>query len=819
MGACWGELVVAARRLLRRPGFTALTVVVLASGIGGAGAAASLYYQVVMAKLPVARPEQLVAVRLTMVAGDGRAGSFGRFSLTDFEELRHAARPAVELLAFARGEAVLAVAGAAERVGVEWVSANYFDLLGVRPPLGRPFAAGGARGADGAAVVLSHAAWTSRFAGDRSAVGQTVLLDGEPLTVVGVAPRFFAGLRLGRAAAVYRLAEATPAESMSFQIFGRLAPGVTAERAQEILRAAHAALSASQPARQYMLILDGKPSRATPRLDVVAGARGESDLRGHFARALLLVGAMFAIVLVVLCTNVANLLAARASAERLQAAVRRALGASRARLALGWLAESLLLAGMGGIGGLVVMAALVPVLAQRLGAIEPVGGLALHFSPPIFLMVAGMVVLVALLVGGLAAIDAARESALARLRGEGPQATGGRRSLRWRWALVATQVGLSLVLLVGTNLLLRSLGRLLDIDTGLPLTEVLALRADLAGESVERRPQLLAELRRELEALPGVQHVAFTEEPILEGSASYVLASIEGYRPAAGETLLVNSVPVSPGFFEALDLRARRGRVLDAADADRGAHVAVVTQRFAERYFAGRDPVGARLSLAFDRDWSRADEGDLEIVGVVADRRLVDVREAATERIFPLADPRAKAVTFYLRSAVPPAALAPQVARRLRQVAPQVAVGDLRSLAEQRDTLLRREHLLSDLAILFAGLATLLSALGLYAVLAYSVTRRAREFGLRLALGARPRDLVGLVATHSLSAVLTGLGAGIAAAVPATRLVRSFLYSVEPDPLAYGTAVVVLAAAAAVAGLLPARRAARLEPMAALRQE
>jgi putative ABC transport system permease protein len=816
------EIPWAARRILRRPGFFVLVTALLAAGTGAALVVASLYDQIVLRRLPVARPDELVLIERMTVADNGDAEPYGRFTRDECKELRRGAADSVDAACWSGGDTVIGFAAGAERVAAEWVSPNYFSMLGLHAAAGRLFAGADdpARGGDSTAV-LSYAAWQRRFGMDRGVLGRSVAIDGRPAVVIGVAPAEFHSLVGGNAPEVFLPAATVPPDDDGFQAAGRLRPGVSRVRAETRLRAVDAALIAAQPGRQMFTIVDGKTAHATERIDVVAGERGDSTLRDSYAHMLVLVSLMVLGVMLILSFNLANLLAAHAADERRQNALRRALGASRGRLAAAWLIESLALTSAGVLLGLALASAFAPALVRALPELGARGAIQFQLDSRIVAAAFVLALVTALLIGALAAWEASRAHLGEVLRGAGRTATGERAGTFWQWTLVGVQVALSVVLLAGMGLLARSLDSLLHLRTGLPIDRVLTFRVDLPRTAQGQPQAVLERLRQRLETLPGVRRASYSAIPLLSGAGLYNMLLIEGYQAVPGEVVMPNTMPVGRDFFQALDLPAVRGRTYLTADLAATPRPVVVNRRFAQRYFRGSDPLGRRISLNTDRGaWSRPQPGDMAIVGVVADGVLSDMREQAMPRIYPLVGPAEGSVTYYLRTATPPAALAASVRRAVPAAAPQAALGDILTLESQRDRLLGHERLLGSFSTTLGLLAALLAGVGLYAVVSLAVARRTRDLVVRLALGARRRHIARFACRDAARAVSAGLAAGLAAAVPATALLKTFLYGVEPgDPASLAGSAAVLVLVAAAACWAPLLRALNADPAAVLRQE
>jgi predicted permease len=821
MGRIRFELWNACRSLWRHRSFSAVALATIALGLGCATFLIALYAQIVLRELPVERPAELVLAPLTTVSASGEERSFGRYSAREVEEFGRAASGAAELAAYADGEALVGHDGVVEKLPVMWVTASYFDVLGLRPASGRLFTERLDGSGDAApAAVLSHAAWLRRFGGEPASVGHALGVGEQATTIVGVAPASFRGIDVGAAPELYLLARQVPADQAAFRLFGRLAPTSSAASLEQRLRSALAAFRATQPSQQRFMVVDGKSSRAEDRIDVVPGARGESSLRGTFSRTLLLVGGMLAVVLLVLVANLATLLAARSLDESRQAGVRLALGASPRRLAASWLAECALLTlagaalgiGMVALWGRALLAALpVPDLDRAIDLTLDFRAVAATFA-----LAFGC----GLAIGALGAWQQGRTSPLVALRAESSTATGGVSRGRWRWALVAIQVALSVVLLVGMGLLVRSLGKLLAIDTGLQLDSLLTFRVDLPQSEAQPRAAL-ERLRSELAALPGVISASYASTPVLEAWSSFAMLSVEGYRPAPDESVMVNVEPAGPALFGTLGLPILSGRAPGADDLFAEPKPVVVNQRFVERYFPGESPLGRRLSFDFRRgSFAEPRADDLEIVGVVADGPLAHLREKPMPRFYPPLDVDARSVSFLARTRLAPSALVATIPQLVRGVIPQAALSPVRTMVEQRDRLLARERFLSGLSLAFGALALTLVALGLFGVVSFATGRRAKEIALRMVLGANGADVARAVLVDAAIAVAAGAAAGLALAVPGARLLRGFLAGVEPiDPLSFGGALLILAVAAVAACWLPARRSTLLDPAPLLRAE
>lgn len=807
------------RRVLRHPLYSTFAVTTLAIAIGGGTLVFSIYDAVVLRALPVEHPEELVSVREINIDSDGRTANVGRLSYADFEVMRDAAAPLAELGAWASGQAITRVGDHSERVEMQWVDPHYFDSLGVRAIRGRTFEPGDDTNQGGmGGVMLSESLWARLFDRAPGIAGRSFEIDGVARPILGVAPDGFRGFEVGNDPALFGLATDVPENWAFFRMFARLRPDTTPALLEAKLGGVLEAVRAGTPDRKSFMIVDGKSSQATERIDVVDGRRGESELRGEAMLPLVLVGSMLVLVLFVLAANLANLLAVRAISERGAAAIRLALGAPRHVVIGGWFAESLVLTLSGAAIGLFVVAR----MGNQLLHWAPLPRWAAGLTPVVDLrtiaLALALALTVAFLVGSLAAWEHRRVAPTIHLREASGTTTQARSGVRWRNALIASQVALSVVLLVAMGLFARSADALLDIDTGFPLERVVTFRLDIPEATAGMAAPKAVALREELARIPGVADAGFSTNPVLGGVRGYVMGAVEGYQPADGEVMMFNTVAVSPGFFGALEMPLASGRPF--ADADLQGltrSVVVVNRQFVETYLHDRDPLGRRLSFNFRRNWAEDEPGDLSIVGVVDDRIISDVREKQVPRIYPTWK-GGSTFAFYVRSSGDPMRLGPAIERLARERIPEAAFSALHTLAEQRDRSLRKEMATRNLTLVFGLLAATLAALGLFAVVSYLAGERGREFALRQALGARPIDLLRAVILDGLRPVAWGLGTGLIIAAGLTRLAESQLYGISAkDPVAFAGAIALMLLVAVAACLPAAVRASRTDPVRALR--
>jgi putative ABC transport system permease protein len=807
------DLRYAWRSLAKSPGFTLITLLSLALGIGANTAIFGLINALVIRPLPgVERPETLV--RLTNRA----------FTYATFEELQRR-RVFPTTVAIGHRRIPAEAGGATQWTQVAFVTGDFYTALGVAAARGRTLLPDDVQ-SRAAVAVLSHDFWTRAFSADTGVLGRTLRVGGVPLTIVGVTPPAFAGVLVGSptditlpatlAGAVWTELRAdvlTRRSARWLDLMARLGPGEPVAQANLRLQAAwpHVLAAAGGPTPP--------PAFLSHRTELQPAGNGLSAFRGDYAPPLYTLLGLAALVLLLACTNVANLLLARGAARRREVAIRLATGAGRARVVRQLLTESVLLAAGSALAGLAFAGWAAQLLVGFISSSgEPVT-LDLALDGRVLLFTIAVAAATVVLFGVAPALRAVRFDLATSLK-DHARAVGGT-SARLRRALVVVQVALSMVLVVGAGLFIGSLKRVLAVDGGFDATNVMLVRAR-ATEAGQRGPRLVSffsEMLRQIEERPGVQAAALSwAPPVSRGLASGGDVSIEGVTPRAGADRLALNNYVSPRYFAALGQKLLRGRPFDDRDRHGAPSVAVVNQSFARSFFGNEDPVGRRF------DPRGGNQFDCEIVGVVPDASYVSLKDEP-QRVFYV--PYAQGPDFLetqnmvlvVRGAAPGTALAGEV----RQVAARLDAAVLvetETLQSHVDGSLTRDRLLALLSGLLGGNALLLAAIGLYGVMAHSVTRRTAEIGLRMALGARPREVSSMVLGEGLRLLLAGVIVGGAAALACSRLVASLLFGVTArDAAAFAGAAATLALAALLATLLPALRAARVDPTVALRYE
>src|SRR5882724_6078206 len=847
MRATWGWLWVeqvsqdlryGVRVLLRNPLFSAVALGTLALGIGANTAMFSLLDQVVLRLLPVRHPEQLVIVRET---GNHYGNSFGpnTISWPMFEDLRDNNRALSGMFCRFPATVTIGYGDRAAQISAELVSGSYFPILGVEATLGRTIVPDDDAVPDSQpVVVLSYSFWRSYFDGDRKIVGRTIALNSHAMTIIGVAQPGFDGVELGVPAKVFvpimMKTEMTPHSDglkdrrrrLSWvTAYGRLKPGVGPQQAQLSLQPLmHGILEMEVQQPEFTRSATAADGQLFLRNRVELLPGSDNGLREYMRRPLWLLVALTGAVLLLACANLANLLLARATTREREFAVRLAIGAGRARIVRQLLVESLLLAVTGTILGFalafvvdrILLRIYLPADAAAEFVVSPIpDGRVLAF-------VVGAMLLTSLVFGLLPAVRGSRTEITVSLKDRSGALSAGGISLRRM--LVGIQVALSLLLLVGASLFVRTLRNLESLGPGFPTDHLLTFRIDpsLNGYSDEQTKSFYQRLDINLQTMPGVASVGFSVMPLLKGYAwqNAVLGKDFEGVPIEEQPVLNH---VSPDYFATLGIPIVAGRAFTVQDVPpstwRHDTCALINESFAKQYFPGRDPIGQRFGLVDDM---QPVSPDIEVIGVIPDRKYRDLRETPpAQAYFPyLEGVHFRFMNIYLRTQVDPRQIENELRERMRQFDPHVPVDELQTMNEQIGFSLRTERLVASLSGVFGGLATFLAVIGLYGVMAYTVMRRTREIGIRMAFGALHSNVIGMVMREVLLLIGAGLVVGFSLALALANLIRSQLYGLNArDPLTFIGSAIVLALAAGSAGFIPALRASRVDPMRALRHE
>jgi predicted permease len=820
----------ALRMLRKSPGFTAVVVLTLALGIGANTAIFSLMNAVLLQSLPVRNPEELVVLRYADAQAEGASEDF---SYPMYEALRDKSAVFDGVLTRSGVSFNVTYGGQSELLYGELVSGNYYEVLGARPWLGRLLSPEDDRtpGAHPVAVI-SYGYWQARFASDPSIVGKKILLDGQPMTVVGVSAPGFFGTEMARDPAIRVPMMMTltfkpvPANRMQsarhrwLTILARRKPDIGAAQAQastDVLY--HQALEEQLNALGPSVKEHDRERILSSHIRLDDGSQGFAHLRGEMQRPLMLMFSVTAMVLLVACANLANLLLARSAKRRKEVAVRLAIGAGPGRLIRQWLTESVLLGLLGGAAGILFAFWLKTGLIRFLPA-----DFSSNLKAPLDARVMGFLAIASVFTGllfGLApALQISRSSVTEAMHGESAVTVSREGVFSLRNALVFLQVALSLPLLIGAGLFLHSLRNLRGIDMGFVKENVFLanLNPSLNGYSTERIRGLYGDLLTRVRMLPGVRAASLTTSSAISGGWDSLSVRVEGYQPRQDENMSPNAAIISPGYFASLGIPFVAGRDFTDQDAAGRPKVVIINQTFAHYFFGDANPIGKRISLDDDPKTPL----DMEIIGVVKDAKYVSLREKPRRHFYtPLAqEPHLFDMTLQVRTANDPRSIGDLVRAQVHDLDPNLPLYATTTLEIQIDNSLIEERLLTWLSSLFGMLATLLAAVGLSGVVAFSVARRTREIGVRMALGAQRRDILLLAMSQMVPAVSLGVAVGLVAAYALNHLLGSMLYDVGSTDLAtFAGAGILLATVAALAAYLPARRAAQVDPLMALRYE
>lgn len=826
LDALWRDLRYGLRLLRKNPTFSVVAILTLALGTGANAAIFQLVNGVRLRTLPVQRPDELTSIGIDR-HGAGRAGvGYGRRAIYTeplWEALKAEQQAFSSLIAWGSARWDLSTDGEAQPAQGYYVSGSFFDTLGVRAHVGRLFTeADDRKGCGAVSAVLSYAFWQSRYGGNPAVVGQPMILDRRPVEIVGVAPAGFFGVEVGRTfdVAVPMCAEPTFRPRPNRQdvwwldVMGRLKPDWTADRARAHLEAISAGIfNATVPptynaetARQYR----ANTFTATP------AATGVSNLRTEYATPLWVLLGATALVVLITCANLANLMLARASARDREIAVRLAIGASRGRVVRQLVSESLLIAALGGAGGVL--------LAQGLSR-----GLVAYLSTgssPIFVdltpdwRVFGYITVVAVaacfLFGLSPALKATRTDPGRTMQPGGRASTDVHEALRLRRGLVVLQVALSMVLVVGAVLFARTLRNLTTVDLGFRTEGIIAASVDLRRTSLtpDARAQVYQQIVAGMRAVPGVERASEAFIVPLSGSGWNGRIAIGG----AVQSALVNFNQVGADYFRALDMTLIEGRTFDTQDRPGAPLAAIVNQTFARTFFPAGSPVGRTFE---NEPMPGEPQPAFHIVGVVTDTKYSDLREERPPTVFLswAQEPQPPAfMEVLVRSTLPLESLRPALTSAVVQAAPGASV-QYETVSNYANALASTERLMASLSMFFGALAMLIACIGLYGVMSYSVARRKVEIGVRIALGADPGSVIRMVLRESAVLLAAGVVVGSALAVFVSRYARTLLFGLEPwDPTSIAVAAAALAVVSLIAAWLPARRASHLAPTLALRE-
>lgn len=813
IASLWQDLRFGARMLRKKPGFTLIAVLTLGLGIGANTAIFSVLNGALLRPLPVREPEQLVGLYRKIPQDE----NFNRFSFPNYLDTRDRSQSFTGLAAYYFTPFNLSSNKETERVSGKVVTGNYFEVLGVEPAWGRWFLPEEDQTPDTHPVaVIGYGLWQRRFGGDPALIGQTITLNGYSFTVIGITPKHFQGAELGMIPDVFvpltMQRRAMPGNDWLsgrtigwLRVLGRLKPEVSVAQARAELQSIGEQLQKEHPLANEMF-----------GIAVIEDFAIHPQFRSQARNFLLVLMAVVGLVMLIACANVAGLLLARAAERQQEIGIRLALGAARRRLIGQLLIESLLLAFLGSAAGL----ALAPMLTRALGSIQQSSGLPLPLEFPIDRRVLAFTLLLTLLTGvvfGLAPALSASRPDLMKIIKAGP-AEGKTGRTRLRSFFVAGQMALSLVLLAIAGLFIRSLQNAQQIDVGFETQHQLMLAFDLKlqGYSHERGEAFLRSLDLRLASLPGVQSVALANTlPLGRGSDQDTGISIDGYTPPSGlQTITITYNAVGTGYLQTMGIPLLRGRNFSAEDTRKSPSVVIVNETASRRFWPGQEALGKRVRFGKDEA--------AEVIGVARDCKYVTLGEDPLPFLYsPLTQVNpADALVLHVRTAGEPSALAGAVIDELHALDKDLPVFDVKTMQQHLRGALLAPRLAAVVLSIFGLVALLLSAIGVYGVIAQQVSQRTREIGLRIALGASSGNVLKLIIGRGLKLTLYGLVPGMMAALAVTRLLQGLLYDVSgTDPLVFAAITLLLAGVALAASYVPARRAMKVEPISALRHE
>jgi putative ABC transport system permease protein len=823
MDALIQDLRSGVRMLLRRPGFTLITVVTLALGIGANTAIFSITDKLLIRSLPVEKPEQLVLINSVSVSPHFVGNAF---SYPDFNDYRSQNDVFDEMFVFNRTKLELNSNDQPELLESEYVSSNYFRVLRVKPALGSTFSPEeDSQTSLPQVVVISDSFWRTHFGADPNTIGRTITLNNVPLTVIGIAPPEFPGMILEEPAAIWvpvrmhsQLARSKFIENRKDKFLlmvGRIKDGVSTAQAQIGMDlVAQQVKEANTPAG---VITKGLPF-SEQHIQFEPGGQGISILRKRFSQPLKLLMAVVALVLLIACTNVAALLLARGVTRRKELAIRRALGAGGFRLARQLMTESLLLALVGGGAGLLLAPWLVTLLVKSQASLSIAQGIlgeALDRRVLVFSILT--TILAGVVFGVVPAWQGARTDLLPAMKEEGGVSMRGEHRFNIRSLLVVTQLALAVIVLIGAGLCIKSLQNLLAVDPGYQSANIIMVPLELDEKKYDtvRGKALKGQLIERLRSMPVVDEVSYGLVMPLSGSRYMSSVFVEGRKPLPDEQMAFDANDVGPRYHETMGIRILEGRGFTEQDRDGAPGVVIINEAMARKLFPGESAIGKRLQQGTNAP-------ALEIVGIAANIKHHDLTEDPIPHfdLPSLQRTYASYTNIVVRTSGRASGSIAAVRDELRALDPSLQVSGVKTMSEQIGKALSAMSLASTLVAVFGVVALMLAAIGLYGVMAYAVAQRTHEIGIRMALGAQVSDVLGMIIRQGMTLTIVGTGLGLGASYLLTRTVASFLYGVSPtDPSVFAIISVVLVGVALGACFVPARRASKVDPMIALRYE
>jgi putative ABC transport system permease protein len=824
------------RMLAKNPGFTAIVVLTLALGIGANTAIFSLMNQILLRQLPVQNPNELVVLHAPgpvtgHVSDDGDETE--SFSYPMYKALRENSATVCNMLGQYAFSASISSHGQTEHGSGQLVSGNYFAALGVPPAIGRVFSLDDDRAPGGhPVVVLSHAYWTRHFGGDRSILNKSLLINNVEMTVVGVARAGFFGAQVGKSPDVFVPLMMTPQMTLGqntldgwndywLKVLARRRAGVSEAQLVASLNAAYHPLLEEQLAKINGWNELKRQAFLNKKIILSSGSRGRMVVQRDIGGQLITLFAIVASVLLIACTNVANLLLARGAARQREFAIREALGASRGRIIRQLLVESLLCAFVGGSLGVVLGSWLIGVLTPIVVANEGIQGLTPHLDSTVLVFAVGTSLLSGIFFGIVPALRVTRSSVSETIKDQGSTSSASVSHVHFRKVLVAGQIAFTTLLLAGAVLFVRTLWNLRNVDLGLRAENVIcfSIAPALNGYDTQRAIALIDQLRGRVTSLAGVRSVGTAEIATLTGDDEGSNITAEGGIQLSEDLQHVNRVSVSSSYFSTLGIPLLSGREFTDTDSAMSRKVAVASEAMVKRFFPGRNPVGMHFAFAGGSKVKL----DIEIVGVVKDVKQDHVRSVTPNPYVYLPysqRPKLSGMTFYVSSIRDPLLLGPELQSQVRQLDATLPVDNVKTMERVVEEDLFPARMVAVLSASFAALAALLAALGIYGVLAYLVVQRTREIGIRMALGAKAGHVRWLIAKEVGAMVIAGVTVGLPLAYALARLSESLLFGVKAgNPSAYMLGLGLIAAVALAACWIPARRATGVDPLVALRYE
>jgi predicted permease len=847
MHTVWQDLRYGIRTLIKNPAFSAIAILTLALGIGANTAIFTVLDAVLLNSLPVRNPQQLVLLTDPGAGGMSTGLSTGNRDMLTYAEFQDLAAHNQVLSGIFAADAMgleipvslegAAQGGDASEAGVQMASGYFFNVLGVNALAGRTFGPEVDKLRDANPVaVISYSFWQRRFGGDTSVLGRKVRIRNTEYDVIGVMPQRFFGMTVGTAPDIWvpltMQAELYPGEDWLtvekhpiektewLQVMGRLKPGVTVAKAKASLDLTFQQYLQSQIGD---ITENDRHNFLNEHLPVVAGRRGASALEDQFGTPLLVLMGVVGLVLLIACGNVANLLLARATSRQKEIAVRVAMGAGRARLFRQLLTESVLLAGIGGVLGLVLAQWADAVLLRLVSSGSTPIPLNTHPDLTILGFTLGVSLLTGILFGLAPALRASRVDLNAVLKGTsrgviGGAGQGARASIGR--ILVVGQVAFSLLLLVVAGLFVHSFQKLSQVQLGYDHDHLLLFGIDPV-ESGYKGPaiaEMYKALMENIRAIPGVRGVTLSQNGLFSHSESADQIKIDGYKPPSGQNMHARFDEVGPNYFATVGIPILVGRDITEEDGGSGQRVGVINQTMARYYFGNESPIGRRIWDMFPTNIT-----DLVVVGVAADAKYNSLREETPRRFYvPFFHPIGEAdfARFEVRVSGNPSSIADAVRAAAKQTAPNLPPLGIHTMNDLVSESLTSDRMVTKLTGFFGALAVLLACIGIYGIMAYAVAGRTSEIGVRMALGADRASVVWMVLRESLMLVVIGVAIGLPAVVGVSKLIKSLLFGLTPaDPWALVLASLLMIAIAALAGYIPARRASRTDPMTALRYE